>query len=126
MTATTADGALAIFILAAALTAMTPLAASAHRPLDMQGDNSDFYSAQLIPDHLVQRAISKELDPATPDYYRFEASAGERFFAQVTVPKLGPVRESAPSLALVGRGAGFAEIEDHTGSVVSYSVPLRS
>ncbi|MEW5839713.1 hypothetical protein [Nitrososphaera sp.] len=76
MTAATAAGALAIFILAAALTAMTPLAASAHRPLDVQGDNSDFYSAQLIPDHRAPWAISKELDPATPDYYGLKPAPG--------------------------------------------------
>lgn len=43
----------------------------------------------------------------------------------MTVPKLEPVREFAPSLALVGPAVGFAEIEDHTGSVVSYSVPFK-
>ena len=106
-----------------ALLLAMPALGFAHKPLGVQGDNPNYESAQLIPDHEVSWAIYEEL-AITPDYYRFEASAGERLFSQMTIPKLKDTRDFAPSLALIGPEIASVEIEGHKGSKVSASVPF--
>ena len=76
--------------------------AYAHKPLAVQHNNSDYESAQLIPDHAVSWAIYEELGNS-PDYYKFEARVGERFFSQMMIPKIKDESDFAPALALIGQ-----------------------
>jgi hypothetical protein len=86
--------------------AAPPTVADAHKPLAVEEtpNDSGFGSAKVIPTHRVSWAIYRELEAGSADYYRFEAEKGERFYAQVTVPKLENLAGFTPSLALVGRG----------------------
>jgi len=97
--------------------------AYAHKPLIVQNDNPNYESAQRIPDHTVSWAIYEELGDS-PEYYKFEARAGERFFSQMTVPKLEGLRDFTPSLALIGPHLTFAKIDSHKENRVLTSVPL--
>ena len=97
--------------------------AYAHKPLDVQDDNLDYESAQLIPDHTVSWAIYDELG-GSQDYYKFEGRMGERFFSQMTIPKLEELRDFTPSLALIGSDMASAQIQNHRESKVSSSVPF--
>jgi hypothetical protein len=109
--------------IAAAMLFMSCPIAYAHKPLDIHRGNLNYESAQLIPDHTVSWAIYKELDNS-PDYYKFEARAGERFFSQMTIPKLEGLRDFTPSLALIGPDLASAKIESHKESRVLASVPF--
>jgi hypothetical protein len=100
--------------------------AYAHKPLIVQNDNPNYESAQPIPDHAVSWAIYEELGDSR-EYYKFEARAGERFFSQMTIPKLEGLREFTPSLVLIGPDLASAKIESHKESRVlawePFSVP---
>jgi len=85
----------------------SPVTADAHKPLSVDAPNdSGFGSAKVIPDHRVSWAIYKELKAGSADYYTFEGKQGERFYAQMTIPKLEGLASFTPSLALVGPGVG--------------------
>lgn len=107
--------AIAAAALVVILAFVAPAAANAHKPLEVEAPNGDFESAKLIPDHRVSWAVYEELGGSAPasaaDYYKFEAREGERFYAQVTIPKLDQLADFTPSLAIVGNGIGQADVE---------------
>jgi hypothetical protein len=100
-----------------ALLCVVPLVSEAHKPLESTGNN-DFAVATWIPDHRVSWAVYKELHRNNADYYRFEATQGERFYMQMTVPALEQYQTFAPSVALVGDGLHQATLDAKNSDVL--------
>lgn len=75
----------------------------AHKPLKTSDNNNSFATATRIFNHTTSWAVYEELDKANPiDYYSFTANKGERFYAQLIIPKLEQFINFRPSLALIG------------------------
>ena len=77
----------------------------AHKPLKTSDNNDSFATATRIFNHTISWAVYEELDKENPiDYYSFTANKGERFYAQLLIPKLEKFINFRPSLALIGNG----------------------
>ena len=77
----------------------------AHKPLKTSDNNNNFVTATRIFNHTTSWAIYEELDKENPiDYYSFTANKGERFYAQLLIPKLEKFINFRPSLTLIGNG----------------------
>lgn len=78
---------------------------NAHKPLKASDNNDSFATATRIFNHTISWAVYEELDKENPiDYYSFTANKGERFYAQLLIPKLEKFINFRPSLALIGNG----------------------
>jgi hypothetical protein len=76
----------------------------AHKPLKTSDNNDSFATATRIFNHTTSWAVYEELDKENPiDYYSFTANKGERFHAQLLIPKLEKFINFRPSLALIGK-----------------------
>jgi hypothetical protein len=95
-------GVLAVF-LAFAIIFMSSV--YAHKPLETSDSNNSFATATRIFNHTTSWALYEEIHKANPvDYYSFTANKGERFYAQLLIPKLEKFINFRPSLALIGTG----------------------
>jgi len=93
--------------------------ANAHKPLNSE-NNNNFETATEIPDYKVSWAIYQQLgDNNKPNYYRFNANKGERFYMQMMIPDLKKYNEFAPSIAIVGKDMHDAKLDKLTNSIVS-------
>jgi hypothetical protein len=105
---------------------------SAHKPLQVDGNNNNFATAQEIPNHRVSWAIYEQLSESDRiHYYKFVANKGERVYAQISIPKLEKFSNFAPSIAILGsdlttsnleRGYSMREYAHETGDL-PFSIP---
>jgi hypothetical protein len=91
--------------------------ADAHKPL-RSGNNYQIESATVIPDPRVSWAIYQQLPESGREYYRFNASEGERFYMQMTIPNLKKYEAFYPSIAIVGKGLHDVKIDAVNNSVI--------
>ncbi|MDQ3847771.1 MAG: hypothetical protein M3261_02310 [Thermoproteota archaeon] len=77
--------------------------ADAHKPLQAE-NNNDFENALEIPDHRISWVIYKQLQAGNINYYKFNANAGERFYAEIDIPKIDRLVNFTPSIILAGKG----------------------
>jgi len=84
-----------------------------HKPLETHGiNNNDFVTAKEIPNHRVSWAIYEELNGSDDvHYYKFTASKGDRFYAQISIPELQKFATFAPSIAMVGSNLTAINLE---------------
>ncbi len=89
--------------IAIAVISMLSLAipAYAHKPLEAENNNNSENSVE-IPNHRVSWVIYKELQAGNTNYYKFNANAGDRFYAEMDIPKIDRLVEFSPSIILVG------------------------
>ncbi len=91
--------------------------ANAHKPLSSV-NNYQAESATVIPDPKVSWAIYQRLPESGREYYRFNASQGDRFYMQMTIPNLKEYETFYPSIAIVGKGLHDVQIDAAKNSVV--------
>ena len=87
-----------------------PSGAFAHKLIPTDGSNIDYESALEIPDPVISWAMYEKLE-AQPLYYKFEAEKGDRLFSSIVIPKIEPLEDFTPSLALIGPET-FLELVD--------------
>ena len=87
-----------------------PSGAFAHKLIPTDGSNIDYETALEIPDPVISWAMYEELE-GQPLYYKFEAEKGDRLFSSIVIPKLEPLEDFTPSLALIGPET-FLELVD--------------
>src|SRR5918911_2248500 len=77
-----------MIILAIVATSMLSLGipAYAHKPLEAENNNKLENSLQ-IPNPRVSWVIYKQIQAGDVNYYRFNASTGDRFYAEMDIPK---------------------------------------
>jgi hypothetical protein len=77
--------------------------AYAHKPLEAENNNKIENSLQ-IPNPRVSWVIYKQIQAGDVNYYRFNASTGDRFYAEMDIPKIDRLLDFSPSIILVGKG----------------------
>ena len=87
-----------------------PSGAFAHKLIPTDGSNIDYETALEIPDPVISWAMYETLEDR-PLYYKFEAEKGDRLFSSIVIPKLEPLEDFTPSLALIGPET-FLELVD--------------
>ncbi len=91
--------------IAIAVIAMASLCipATAHKPLQAE-NNNELENSLEIPNHRVSWVIYKELQAGNINYYKFNATAGDRFYAEMNIPKIYRLVNFTPSIILAGNG----------------------
>ena len=92
-----------MIILAIAVTSMLSLGipAYAHKPLEAENNNKLENSLQ-IPNPRVSWVIYKQIQAGDANYYRFNTSTGDRFNAEMDIPKIDRLLDFSPSI-IVGK-----------------------
>lgn len=77
--------------------------ANAHKPLQAK-NNNDLENSLEIPSHRISWVIYKELQAGNINYYKFNANAGKRFYAEMDIPKIDRLVNFTPSIILARKG----------------------
>ena len=93
-----------MIILAIAVTSVLSLGipAYAHKPLEAENNNKLENSLQ-IPNPRVSWVIYKQIQAGDVNYYRFNTSTGDRFYAEIDIPKIDRLLDFSPSIIIVGK-----------------------
>jgi hypothetical protein len=79
------------------------ITAYAHKPLEAENNNKLENSLQ-IPNPRISSVIYKQIQAGGINYYRFNANTGDRFYANMDIPKIDRLLDFSPSIILVGKG----------------------
>ncbi len=97
--------------------------AYAHKPLDAENNHTPENSLE-IPNHKVSWVIYKELQAGNVNYYKFDANTGDRFYAEMDIPKINRLLDFSPSIILVGRGLDKNLVKGQDIAVTEIEVPV--
>ena len=95
----------------------------AHKPLDAENNNTPENSLE-IPNHRISWVIYKELQAGNVNYYKFNANTGDRFYAEMDIPKIDRLLDFSPSIILVGRGLDKNLVKGQDIAVTEIEVPV--
>ena len=111
--------------IAIAVISMLSLAipAYAHKPLGAENNDAPENSLE-IPNHKVSWVIYKELEAGNVNYYKFNANTGDRFYAEMDIPKLDRLLDFSPSIILVGKGLDKNLVKGQDIAVTQIEVPV--
>ncbi len=97
--------------------------AYAHKPLDAE-NNDTLENSLEIPSHRISWVIYKELQAGNVNYYKFNANTGDRFYAEIDIPKIDRLLDFSPSIILVGRGLDKNLVKGQDIAVTEIEVPV--
>src|SRR3712207_1427204 len=111
--------------IAIAVISMLPPAipAYAHKPLGAENNNTPENSLE-IPNHRISWVIYKELHAGNVNYYKFNANTGDRFYAEMDIPKIYRLLNFSPSIILVGKGLDKNLVKGQDIAVTQIEVPV--